>query len=106
MQKGWPYGIDDDFLGSLARGLEQRTGAVSREHMEQMALARHQPSIQYIYCNLPLEAAMAQVTLYLDEDIQALIAATALRHQAELVTRNTREFARVPGLRCQDWHKS
>lgn len=49
---------------------------------------------------------MAQVTLYLDEDIQALIAATALRHQAELVTRNTREFARVPGLRCQDWHKS
>lgn len=35
-----------------------------------------------------------------------LIAATALRHQAELVTRNTRELARVPGLRCQDWHKS
>jgi tRNA(fMet)-specific endonuclease VapC len=35
-----------------------------------------------------------------------LIAATALRYQADLVTRNTREFARVPGLRCQNWHQS
>lgn len=33
-----------------------------------------------------------------------LIAATALRHQSELVTRNVREFARVPGLRLQNWH--
>lgn len=33
-----------------------------------------------------------------------LIAATALRHQACLVTRNVREFARVPGLRWQNWH--
>lgn len=33
-----------------------------------------------------------------------LIAATALRHQATLVTRNTREFSRVPGLQCLNWH--
>jgi tRNA(fMet)-specific endonuclease VapC len=33
-----------------------------------------------------------------------LIAATALRHQAPLVTRNVREFARVPGLQCLNWH--
>lgn len=33
-----------------------------------------------------------------------LIAATALRHQAMLVTRNIREFARVPGLQCLNWH--
>jgi tRNA(fMet)-specific endonuclease VapC len=33
-----------------------------------------------------------------------LIAATALRHHAELVTRNVRQFARVPGLRLQNWH--
>lgn len=33
-----------------------------------------------------------------------LIAATALRHQAMLVTRNVREFARVPGLQCLNWH--
>ena len=33
-----------------------------------------------------------------------LIAATALRHQASLVTRNAREFARVPGLQVLNWH--
>jgi Predicted nucleic acid-binding protein, contains PIN domain len=33
-----------------------------------------------------------------------LIAATALRHQATLVTRNEREFARVPELRWVNWH--
>lgn len=33
-----------------------------------------------------------------------LIAATALRHHAALVTRNVREFSRVPGLQCLNWH--
>ncbi|WP_212646307.1 PIN domain-containing protein [Delftia sp. PE138] len=33
-----------------------------------------------------------------------LIAATALRHQAALVTRNIREFSRVPDLQCLNWH--
>lgn len=33
-----------------------------------------------------------------------LIAATALRHQATLVTRNVREFSRVPALECVNWH--
>ena len=35
-----------------------------------------------------------------------LIAATALRHQATLVTRNVREFSRVPGLQWVNWHDS
>lgn len=35
-----------------------------------------------------------------------LIAATAMRHQAIMVTRNVREFSRVPGLRCLNWHDS
>lgn len=33
-----------------------------------------------------------------------LIAATALRHQATLVTRNVREFSRVPDLQLLNWH--
>ena len=33
-----------------------------------------------------------------------LIAATALRYGATLVTRNEREFSRVPGLHWVNWH--
>ncbi len=33
-----------------------------------------------------------------------LIAATALRHQGTLVTRNVREFSRAPGLLWLNWH--
>lgn len=33
-----------------------------------------------------------------------LIAATVLRHKATLVTRNIREFARVPDLQWINWH--
>lgn len=34
-----------------------------------------------------------------------LIAATVLRYQATLVTRNVREFSRVPGLQWLNWHQ-
>ncbi len=34
-----------------------------------------------------------------------LIAATALRYQATLVTRNVREFSRVQGLQWLNWHQ-
>lgn len=34
-----------------------------------------------------------------------LIAATVLRYQATLVTRNVREFSGVPGLQRLDWHQ-
>jgi len=36
--------------------------------------------------------------------MDTLIAATALAHNATLVTRNVREFGRVPGLQVVDWH--
>ncbi|MEF2279213.1 PIN domain-containing protein [Deinococcus sp. YIM 134068] len=39
------------------------------------------------------------------EDADLLIAATALRHRAILVTHNTRHFDRIPGLSLTDWQK-
>jgi tRNA(fMet)-specific endonuclease VapC len=33
-----------------------------------------------------------------------LIAATAIRYNGTLITRNLKEFSRVPLLRCQNWH--
>jgi tRNA(fMet)-specific endonuclease VapC len=35
-----------------------------------------------------------------------LIAATALRHQATLITRKVREFSRVQGLQWLNWHEA
>lgn len=32
-----------------------------------------------------------------------LIAGTALHHDLTVVTSNTKEFKRVPGLQCEDW---
>lgn len=39
-------------------------------------------------------------------NLDLLIAAHALAEDAVLVTNNTREFQRVPGLRCEDWVSS
>ena len=46
-----------------------------------------------------LEAAGIPIGLH-----DTLIAATAMRHQATLVTRNVREFSRVQGLLWLNWH--
>jgi tRNA(fMet)-specific endonuclease VapC len=35
-----------------------------------------------------------------------LIAATAMRYQSVLVTRNVSEFSRVAGLQCLNWHEA
>lgn len=36
--------------------------------------------------------------------MDTLIAATALAHNATLVTHNVKEFKRVPGLAVSDWY--
>lgn len=63
---------------------------------------------------LPFDSACAALAASLRAGLEAsgspigphdtLIAATALRHQAVLITRNVREFHRVPGLQVQSWH--
>ncbi len=64
--------------------------------------------------SLPFDSACAEHAAAIRAELEAagtpigphdvLIAATALRNGGELVTRNVREFARVPGLRLQNWH--
>lgn len=63
---------------------------------------------------LPFDSECAALAARIRVDLEAagtpicphdtLIAATVLRHQATLVTRNVREFARVQGLQWVNWH--
>ncbi len=63
--------------------------------------------------NLPFDDRCAEEAGQIRADLAAqgkpigpndlLIAATARAHDAVLVTHNTREFARVTGLRLEDW---
>ena len=65
---------------------------------------------------LPFDSECAALAARIRVDLEAagtpigphdtLIAATALRHQATLITRNVRAFARVPGLQWQNWHEA
>jgi tRNA(fMet)-specific endonuclease VapC len=65
---------------------------------------------------LPFDSECAAQAARIRVDLEALgtpigphdtlIAATALRHQATLVTRNVREFSRVPGLQWVNWHEA
>jgi tRNA(fMet)-specific endonuclease VapC len=38
--------------------------------------------------------------------VDTMIAGIALAHQLTMVTRNVREFARVPGLQVQNWYET
>ena len=65
---------------------------------------------------LPFDSECAALAAQIRADLEAagtpigphhtLIAATARRHQATLVTRNVKEFARVPGLQWLNWHET
>jgi tRNA(fMet)-specific endonuclease VapC len=65
---------------------------------------------------LPFDSECAAQAARIRVDLEALgtpigphdtlIAATALRHQATLVTRNAREFSRFPGLQWVNWHEA
>ncbi len=63
---------------------------------------------------LPFDSECAAVAARIRVELEAvgkpigphdvLIAATALRYQANLITRNVSEFSRVSGLICTNWH--
>lgn len=67
-----------------------------------------------VYELLPLDLAAAERTGRLRANLESLgrpigvcdqlIAGIALAHQLTVVTRNTREFSRVPGLQVENWY--
>lgn len=83
-RRGWRAGLDA--LSALVRQVE--TIAFDLEAADHAARIR----LELESAGLPISTA------------DLLIAATARRHGCTLVTHNTREFARVPGLLVEDWY--
>lgn len=92
----------------LRYGLLRLTGKAAQTRLLalQQLLTAMQP--------LPFDAECAQVAAHIRSKLEhsgqpigphdVLIAATALRYGGTLITRNLREFSRVPKLQCQNWH--
>ena len=97
--------LSDIVLGELAFGWENSTKpAVTKRKVEQFLA--HFP-------RLCTDEATAKIYGQLRQSLQSRgtpigmndfwIAAQALHHKMTLVTHNTREFARVEGLKLEDW---
>lgn len=92
----------------LRYGLQRLPGEAARPRLEALNTFLQPLTI------LPFDSRAAQYAAVIRAELEAagtpidlhdlLIAATALRHGATLVTRNVREFARVPGLLWENWH--
>ena len=92
-------------LYELERGARKGEGGADR--LER--LARFVTSVRVLPFDHRAAGIAAEIALHLEAagqvigPMDTLIAATALAADVTLVTHNTREFLRVPGLKVTDW---
>lgn len=103
---------DDQVVVSAVVRFEARRSLLRPEHSRRLArldtLLSGHGTLEF-----DQQAADLTASLYdqlraagaLIDDADLLIAATAVRHGATLVTRNVKHFSRIPGLSLTDWHK-
>jgi len=80
--------LDTDHLTLYQMGHPQLLQNVARHLTHQLAMSSH--------------ASLIRQRLNVGSN-DLKIAATALEQNATVVTRNLRDFGRVPGLTCEDW---
>ena len=115
---------DEAFLAKVATEFPNlRIAAIVLAELEYGAtksgIARHRQRLDGLWAVLtvePFSLADAQTYGELRANLERrgqcigphdmLIAAQALRLGATVVTHNTREFSRVPGLKCEDWQST
>ena len=83
---------------------------VSQQHEKNLAIIRRLPDIfSVIGIGIPVIEAFAELKRSLEEkgqgldDMDLLIAATALSLNYKLVTNNERHFSRIKGLEIENW---
>ncbi len=128
------FALDTNTLSYFMRGegrVAARLAAVAPQHVALPAIVIYEINFGLRHAGRRAQldgfARMAQATTVLNFDAESadhaarigleleaagtpigptdvLIAATARRHGRTLVTHNVREFARVPGLKVEDWY--
>ncbi len=109
-QKFMTYQIGDIGVSSITVA-ELQVGVERNQQRKQAAFALEQflQSLPVLNFDLPAAAAYGKLRTHLESrgtpigPLDSLIAAHALSLDATLVTNNLREFARVPGLKAENW---
>ncbi len=89
--------------------LEAGIGRAQKPNAKRQALAALLGAVRVLSFDENCARAAARIRVRLESagtpigPMDTLIAGTALGHSAVLVTHNTREFSRVPGLQLADW---
>lgn len=92
-------------IGELAYGAAKaRNPDAERERVERLVdILDEGPATRAVMMRFGLVKADLEAAGTRLADADLLIAATALEHDMTLVTGNTKHFARIPGLRLENW---
>jgi tRNA(fMet)-specific endonuclease VapC len=97
-------GVCSVVAAELAYGVAKSGSARNRQALEMvlapLAILPFDEAAVWVYGDLRAELERKGTPI---EALDTMIAAHALSQQSTLVTNNTREFARVPGLVLEDW---
>ena len=97
-------GICSVVAAELAYGVAKSGSARNRQALEMflapLAILPFDEAAVWVYGDLRAELERKGAPI---GALDTMIAAHALSQQSTLVTNNTREFARVPGLALEDW---
>jgi tRNA(fMet)-specific endonuclease VapC len=88
------------FYGAMKSNIPQRTLANQQQFLDLFKSLPFDDEAATVYGRIRAHLAALGTPIGAN-DLQ--IAAIALTHNLILVTHNTREFSRVPGLRLEDW---
>jgi len=92
--------VGESCFGALRSGSPEKNKAICQRFIDRVAVVLLDQSAMSRFAEIKAQLAERGELL---EDPDLLIAATALTHGAPLITHNTSHFARIDGLRVEDW---